>query len=58
MEYKLRGLMDLFEGIWVIGEVVREFELKSMGDFTPEFGREAVNKGVALLCSGDSVFGD
>ena len=25
--------MDLLEGRWVIREVVREFELKSMGDF-------------------------
>ena len=58
MEYKLHGLMDLFKGIWVIGEVVREFELKSMGDFTPEFGQEAANKGAALLCGGDSVFRD
>ena len=58
MEYKSRGLMDLFEGIWVIGEVVGEFELKSMGDFTPEFGREAANKGAALLGGGDPVFSD
>ena len=58
MEYKSRGLMDLLEGIWVIGEVVREFELKSMGDFTPEFGRKAANKGAALLGGGDLVFHD
>ena len=50
--------MDLLEGIRVIGEVVREFELKSMGDFTPEFRREAVNKGAALLGGGDPVFRD
>ena len=50
--------MDLFEGIWVIGEMVGEFELKSMGDFTPEFGWEAANKGAALLGGGDPVFSD
>ena len=48
--------MDLLEGRWVIGEVVREFELKSMGDFTPEFGWEAANEGAALLSGGDPVF--
>ena len=56
MEYKSRSLMDLLEGIWVIREVVREFELKSMGDFTPEFRWEATNEGTALLGSGDPVF--
>ena len=56
MEYKSHGLMDLLEGIRVIGEVVREFELKSMGDFTPEFRREATNEGAALLSGGDLVF--
>ena len=58
MEYKSCSLTDLLEGIQVIGEVVREFELKSMGDFTPEFGQEAMNKGAALLSSGDLVFCD
>ena len=56
MEYKSRGLMDLLKGIWVIREVVREFELKSMGDFTLEFRREAMNEGAALLGGGDLVF--
>ena len=56
MKYKSRGLMDLLKGRWVIGEVVREFELKSMGDFTSEFGWEAANKGAALLSGGDPVF--
>ena len=58
MEYKSCSLMDLLKGIWVIREVVREFELKSMGDFTPEFRQEAANKGTALLGGGDLVFHD
>ena len=56
MKHKARSIMDLLKGIWVIGEVVRKFELQPMGDLTPEFGWEAMNKGMALLSSGDLVF--
>ena len=56
MKYKLHSIMDLLKSIWVIREVVREFELKPMGDFTPEFGWEATNEGMTLLGSGDPAF--
>ena len=56
MKYKSHSIVDLLKGIWVIGEVVREFELEPMGDFTPEFRWEAANEGAALLSSGDLVF--
>ena len=58
MKYKSCSIVDLLEGIWVFGEVVREFELEPMGDFTPEFRQEATNEGAALLGGGDLVFCD
>ena len=58
MKHKSHSIMDLFKGVRVIGEVVRKLELKPMGDFIPEFGREATNESTALLSSGDVVFHD
>ena len=50
--------MDLLQGIWVIGEVVRELELELVGNLTPKLLWEAVGKGVALFHGRDVIFHD
>ena len=53
MQYKLHGVMDLLQGIWVIGEVVRELELESVGNLTPKLLWEAAGEGMAFFHGGD-----
>ena len=50
--------MDLLQGIWIIGEVVGELELKLVSDLRPTLLGEATGKGSALFCSGDMIFHD
>ena len=50
--------MDLLQGIWIVGEVVGELELKSVSDLGPKLLWEATGEGSALFCSGDTIFGD
>ena len=58
MQYKPRGIVDLLQGIWIIREMVRELELESVGDLGPKLLWEAVGEGLALFCSGDTIFHD
>ena len=58
MQYKPCGVMDLLQGIRVVGEVVRELELESVGNLTPKLLWEAAGKGTALFCSRDVIFND
>ena len=58
MQYKPRGIVDLLQGIWIIREMVRELELESVGDHGPKLLWEAVGEGLALFCSGDTIFRD
>ena len=50
--------MDLLQGIWIIGEMVRELELKSVSNLGPNLLWEATGKGSALFCGGNMIFGD
>ena len=50
--------MDLLQGIWIIGEVVGELELKLVSDLRPKLLGEATGKGSALFCGRDTIFGD
>ena len=38
--------------------MVGELELKSVSDLRPKLLREGVGEGLALFCSGDTIFGD
>ena len=38
--------------------MVRELELESVGDLGPKLLWEAVGEGLALFCSGDTIFRD
>ena len=57
-EQKGHGTVDLLQGIWIMGEVIRELELESVGTLTPKLWWEAIGKGVALCCSTDVIFRD
>ena len=50
--------MDLLQGIWIIREMVGELELESVSDLGPKLLWEAVGKGSALFCGGDTIFCD
>ena len=50
--------MDLLQGIWIIGEMVRELELESVSDLGPKLLWEAAGEGSALFCGGNMIFGD
>ena len=50
--------MDLLQGIWIVGEMVGKFELKSVSNLGPKLLWEATGEGLALFCSGDTIFGD
>ena len=50
--------MDLLQGIWIIGEMVGELELKSVSNLGPKLLWEATGEGSALFCGGDTIFGD
>ena len=50
--------MDLLQGIWIVGEIVGELELKSVSDLGPKLLWEAMGEGSALFCGGDMIFGD
>ena len=52
MQYKPHGVMDLLQGI----QIVRELELESVGDLGPKLLWEAMGEGLALFCSGDTIF--
>ena len=58
VQYKLCGIVDLLQGIQIIGEIVRELKLELVGDFGPKLLWEAMGKGSALFCSGDMIFQD
>ena len=58
MQYELCGVVDLLQGIWIIGEMVGELELESVGDLGPKLLWEAAGKGSALFCGGDTIFHD
>ena len=49
MQNETRGIMDFIQSIRVVGKMIREFKLKSVGDSIPEFRREAVRKRAILL---------
>ena len=51
-EGKRHSVMDLLQGI----QIVRELELKSVGDLGPKLLWEAMGEGLALFCSGDTIF--
>ena len=50
--------MDLLQGIRIVGEMVRELELKSVSDLGPKLLWEATGEGSALFCGGNMIFGD
>ena len=56
MQYKLHGIMDLLQGIWIVREMVRKLELESVCDLGPKLLWEAVGEGSALFCGGDVIF--
>ena len=58
MLYELRGIVDLLQGIWIIGEMVGELELELVSDLGPKLLWETVGKGSALFCGGDTIFGN
>ena len=50
--------MDLLQGIWIVREMVRELELKSVSDLGPKLLWEATGEGSALFHGGNTIFGD
>ena len=48
VQYEPCGIMDLLQGIWIIGEMVRELELELVSDLGPKLLWEAVGKSSAL----------
>ena len=44
---KACSVMDLFEGVWVIGEVIRKFELELVANLAPKLRWEGKGEGVA-----------
>ena len=44
-----RGVVDLLQGIRIIGEMVRELELESVSDLGPKLLWEAAGEGLALF---------
>ena len=50
--------MDLFQGIRIVGKMVRELELRSVSDLGPKLLWEAMGEGSALFCGGNMIFGD
>ena len=50
--------MDLLQGIWIVGEMVGELELKSVSDLGPKLLWETTGEGSALFCAGDTIFRD
>ena len=57
MQYKPHSIVDFLQGIWIIGEMVREFELELVSDLGPKLLWEAMGEGSALFCS-DVIFHD
>ena len=51
------GIVDLLQGIWIVGEMVGELELKSVSDLGPKLLWEATGEGLALFCGGNMIFG-
>ena len=50
--------MDLLQGIWIIGEMVGELELESVGNLGPKLLWEATGEGSAFFCGKDMIFCD
>ena len=50
--------MDLLQGIWIVGEMVGELELELVSDLGPKLLWEAAGEGLALFCSGYTIFHD
>ena len=51
-------VVDLLQGIRIIGEMVGELELELASDLGPKLLWEATGKGLALFSGGDTIFGD
>ena len=49
MQNEMRGVMDFLQSISVVGKMIREFKLKSVGNSIPEFRREAARERTTLL---------
>ena len=58
MQYEPCVIVDLLQGIQIVGEMVGELELESVGDLGPKLLWEAVGEGSAPFCSGDMIFHD
>ena len=56
VKHRAHGVMDLFYIVWVIGEVIRKFELELVANLAPKLQQEATGKGVALLRGSKVVF--
>ena len=48
MQYKPHGIVDLVQSIWIIGEMVRELDLESVGNLNPKHLQKSMGKGSAL----------
>ena len=58
MQYEPHSIVDLLQGIQIVGEMVRELELESVGNLGPKLLWEAAGEGSALFCGGDTIFCD
>ena len=58
VQYKPHGIMDLLQGMQIVGKMVGELELESVGNLGPKLLWEATGKGSALFYSGDTIFHD
>ena len=49
------GIVDLIQGVWVIGEVIRKLEPELVENPAPKLQQEAAGKGAALFRGSDAV---
>ena len=45
VKHKVHGIVDLFQSVWVIGKVIRKFELESVANSAPKLQWEAMVEG-------------